>query len=384
MKSAKGQRADFIMNSDSMSPTCVLKLFKTLRVKEVVYPSNYIQSDLKNTNCLDLFSGNDVPLVTAAVMRAFENKKSTSLVVSCTVFGSPQVLELLVVPQRLHQRVQNALMIFTDYVLPESAVLDTDAGFQALKNKYDDLVKENRVLAEELENEKKSSELKSMFVSIASHQFRTPLTVIMSNAGLLRMMLGQADQSSIQGHVTRIINRIEAEVKRMTFTMDDVLLLGKIKAGSIKPKKRPLDLVAFTKRISEDYNSIQDDGRKLGFMLIGPPRLLNLDAKLMDDVLCNLISNALKYSPNRPAPEITLTFCDSSTSIAVKDSGMGIPKEEKEKIFEPFFRASNAADISGTGLGTAIAREFVMLNGGRLELESEMGVGSEFKLIFDK
>lgn len=228
-----------------------------------------------------------------------------------------------------------------------------------------------------LSKEKELGELKSKFVSTASHQFRTPLTVIQANIGLINMQV-DAIESGLKEKLYKVTNRIQSEVERMTELMNDVLILGKINAGSVKPIFNSTDLLAIVEETAKKYDDIQNDGRKVKIEQIGEPRHIMIDGKLMEHTISNLISNAFKYSINKPSPVLKLDYKKNQVQISVRDFGIGIPSAEVKNLFQAFYRASNANDLPGTGLGVAIAKEYAELNGGTLSVTSRLNEGSEF------
>jgi signal transduction histidine kinase len=183
-------------------------------------------------------------------------------------------------------------------------------------------------------------------------------------------------------HFEKINKRIVGQISRMTNLMDQVLILGKINEDIVKPILEPTDLVELCKSISKTYDKIQLDGREIKLAVNGRPETIMLDTKLMQEALSNLISNALKYSINKPSPLVTIKFNKNDVQISIKDEGMGIPEGDLIHIFEPFYRASNVADLSGTGLGTVITKEYIELNGGTITVKSELNKGSEFIIKF--
>jgi signal transduction histidine kinase len=142
----------------------------------------------------------------------------------------------------------------------------------------------------------------------------------------------------------------------MTAMMNDLLILGKIDLGSISPELEPINLVELCGEIIVNYNEIQSDQRSMTLAVIGEPSTLELDANLIIHAISNLVSNAFKYSENKPAPTMKLVFKEQSTQLSIIDYGLGIPKEDLTNLFEPFYRASNVAEVSGTGLGTTLPK----------------------------
>lgn len=239
-------------------------------------------------------------------------------------------------------------------------------------------------IALSLEKEKELGDLKSLFVATASHQFRTPLSVIQSSMGVLAM---QKDKMSDEFRLKfeSSFDRIKEHITRMTVLMDDVLILGKINAGSVILDKEPIDLISLCNEIIINYDAIQLDGRKVVFEQEGISYMVDLDLKLMEHAISNLVSNAFKYSiSSEKDPILRLCFEEQQVRICVKDFGIGIPLNDIDQLFEPFYRASNANNFSGSGLGSSIAKEYIELNGGVLSLKSEVGNGSEFTILFNK
>jgi len=187
------------------------------------------------------------------------------------------------------------------------------------------LEKTQKELALSLEKEKELGELKSRFVAIASHQFRTPLTVIQSNMGILFMQMNSMDEK-FKPKFKKVYHRIRNQIDRMTNLMNDVLLLGKINAGKIKPTFKVTSLTSLCSDIVANYNEIQEDNRVMNITVTGTSYPLELDASLLDHALSGLISNAFKYSIGRAAPSISINFEAKSVQVIVKDYGIGIPK----------------------------------------------------------
>jgi len=244
----------------------------------------------------------------------------------------------------------------------------------------DDAKKE---LAISLENEKELGRLKSQFVSTASHQFRTPLAVIQASLGVLDMQKDDMTDA-FKVRFDKVFNRVKEHIGRMTNLMDDALVIGKINAGSVLPVIVETDIVGLCEGLVSNYNEIQTDGRVMDFSVLGEQENINLDAMLIEHAISNLISNAFKYSSESEPPQLSVCFMEDEVNIVVKDFGIGIPDLELSHLFEPFYRASNTREYSGTGLGSAIAKEYVELNKGRIEVSSELDEGSEFTIILNK
>ncbi len=239
-----------------------------------------------------------------------------------------------------------------------------------------------RTLAEEareqaLQRALELSELKSNFVSMASHQFRTPLTVIYSNVELLEMGLVR-ESAEIAARLSKSTQRIKDEVDRMTELMNNILTFGRYEAGLMTIRMEPLALDELIEKINTQYFSQESDGRKIQTKVYGERHTIMADSMLLSHALSNLMSNALKYSKGRPAPLIEISYGQEEVQVNIRDYGIGIPEKEQVNAFNSFFRASNASTIVGTGLGLPIVKEFIERHGGRVEFESEENVGSKF------
>jgi len=250
-----------------------------------------------------------------------------------------------------------------------------------LFNSMTNLAISNKELEASLAREKELGLLKSSFIMVASHQFRTPLAVIQSNAELL-VLLQEMDEKQGPEKYATVTTRIKDAISKMTALMDDVLTLGKLTSGAVSYAPEELDLVEFCNRLVQQFKLIQKDGNILDFVTEGEPYKMHLDAKLLEHTLSNLISNAFKYSTGKENPELRIHYKPTEVVISVKDYGMGIPKEEQLHLFEPFFRADNVTEIQGTGLGLSIAKEYVEVNKGTISAKSILGEGSCFEIIF--
>ena len=246
-----------------------------------------------------------------------------------------------------------------------------------------ELVKSEMKLKKSLLKEKELGDLKTSFVSTASHQFRTPLAAIQSNSELLQMLADNMDEEASK-RFRKITGRITGEIGKMTELMDDVLILGKLTSGNVEYKPQELNLVDFCKKLSKEFGDIQHDERSIQIQTNGEPYSVYLDAKLLTHSLSNLFSNAFKYSLDSKNPELVISFEPKEFILVVKDYGIGIPKEELSKLFQPFFRANNVTEIKGTGLGLSIAREYIEINRGKITAKSIVGQGSSFEINFNR
>ena len=251
-----------------------------------------------------------------------------------------------------------------------------------LENKNKDLKYKADKLDHSLNKEKELGQLKSSFVSTASHQFRTPLAVIQSNVGLLEMFANKKSEKEFEKY-RKVNNRITGAIAKMTELMDNVLILGKLTSGNIHYNPENVDLIEFLKPLINQFNLIQKDGRMIDFEIKGEANSVYLDSKLLSHALENLISNAFKYSQGKKNPKLIVSFGLKELKMTIKDYGIGIPKAEVPNLFQPFFRANNATEIKGTGLGLSIAKEYVEINKGEIAIKSALGEGSCFEIRFE-
>jgi PAS domain S-box-containing protein len=225
-----------------------------------------------------------------------------------------------------------------------------------------------------LQKEKELNELKSRFVSMISHEFRTPLTTIQSASELLEHYEWSAQQKQER------FQQIHNAVQHMTQLLEDVLLIGKADAGKLKIKPELLDLVDFCQGLMADLEFTAAKHHQFSFTYDGEAQPVWLDPKLLRQTVSNLLLNAIKYSPDGGNIRLHLLFSNDRIVIQVQDEGIGIPHDERERLFEAFYRATNADTIQGTGLGLAIVKKCVDLCEGTIALDSEIGVGTTFTI----
>jgi PAS domain S-box-containing protein len=233
-------------------------------------------------------------------------------------------------------------------------------------------------LIESLVKEKELNELKSRFVSMASHELRTPMATIKSSTEILYIRSQQMQDISMQESLNKHLSIINTEVDRLTTLMNDVLLLGKIEAVKVNFKPTKTNLQSLIEQTVARLSNKLIDNRILKMEFIGETRDVIIDPVLFNHILENIISNAFKYSINSKAPELTLTLGEKLITLEILDYGIGIPKDEEKQIFGSFFRARNADLIQGTGLGLVIVKNFVQMHGGKIRFKSEEGIGTVF------
>ena len=227
-----------------------------------------------------------------------------------------------------------------------------------------------------LEKEKELSELKSRFVSMTSHEFRTPLATILSSAELLEQYGARLPAEEKQ----ELYQSIRTGVDRMTRMLDNVLVIGRAEAQMLEFKPAQTDLAAFCGGLADEMRRLAGANQSLDYSYEGARGPVNVDERLLRHVLSNLISNAFKYSPQGGAVRFRVSVDNGTAAFEVKDSGIGIPPEDHPRVFETFHRARNVGNISGTGLGLAIVKKSLDLHGGSIRFDSMPGRGTRFEV----
>jgi PAS domain S-box-containing protein len=230
-------------------------------------------------------------------------------------------------------------------------------------------------LRQALEKEKELNELKSRFSSMVSHEFRTPLAVILSSTGLLERYSQRMTEEKKQEHLAQI----QTQVQRLVGLLDDVLTLSRAETIDISVTAETLDLNALCTDIVREIQQTTAK-HQINFSVSGQPQSVSMDAKLIRQAITNLLTNAVKYSPDGGTVTIDLGYEESNIRIRIQDEGIGIPEADQKRLFERFHRAQNVGNISGTGLGLAIVKRAVEAHGGSISVESATGVGTTFTL----
>ncbi|MBW4576385.1 MAG: PAS domain S-box protein [Aphanothece sp. CMT-3BRIN-NPC111] len=231
------------------------------------------------------------------------------------------------------------------------------------------------------EKEKQLNELKSRFITIASHEFRTPLTTILAAAESLEHYSHRWNEEKKVSY----LHRIQDGVKRMTELLNDVLIVAKADAGKVEFEPKVINLIQFCQELTEEMQLADGNQHQIIFVNDGnfPDKTLAkkfayMDEKLLRQIFTNLLSNAMKYSPCGSTIYFELSYQDENAVFQVQDQGIGIPPEDTELLFDAFHRAKNVGTISGTGLGLAIVKNAVDIHGGSITASSDVGVGTTF------
>ncbi|HEY9709094.1 MAG TPA: ATP-binding protein, partial [Oculatellaceae cyanobacterium] len=235
-------------------------------------------------------------------------------------------------------------------------------------------------LLKALDKERELNALKSQIVSVVSHEYRTPLTTILSSAELLEHYSHTWTNEKKHQH----LHRIQSSVHHLTKLVSDVLILDKAEAGKLEFNPTLLDVIALCRELIEELPLATPDQIAFQFVRQEEYTQVYLDEKLLRQMLTNLLSNAIKYSHPQGTVNFALICEQNEVTFRIQDNGIGIPPEDRERLFESFHRASNVGVIPGTGLGLAIVKKCVNLHGGQIAVESEVGVGTTFTVTLPR
>jgi signal transduction histidine kinase len=231
-----------------------------------------------------------------------------------------------------------------------------------------------------LQKERELNELKSRFVTIASHEFRTPLSTVLSSASLIGKYKLSEEDDKRQKHV----DRIKSAVSNLTTILNDFLSISRIEEGKIYNVPSTFDLVALITEIREELQGFLKAGQTIDYQHSGSETEVYLDKQLLKNSLFNLLSNASKYSAEGRRIIMRSTINEQGTSLTVQDQGIGIPEADQAHLFTPFFRAHNVTNIQGTGLGLNIVKKYIDIMNGSLHFKSVLDAGSTFTISFPK
>jgi len=233
-------------------------------------------------------------------------------------------------------------------------------------------------IREALAQQMELNEMKSKFVSIASHEFRTPLSTILSSTFLISKYSQARDLEKAQKH----IDRIEAAVRTLTDILNDFLSLGRIEDGKLENRVSEFNVVEFCDTLTDEVQPSLKKEQAIIYHHEGVNPVFSLDRQHLRNVLVNLLSNASKYSSEGKTIWLTSAFANGQMQFTIKDEGIGIPVSDQPRLFQSFFRANNAVDIQGTGMGLHIVKRFLDIMGGSIQFTSEENKGSTFIIHF--
>jgi len=243
-----------------------------------------------------------------------------------------------------------------------------------LEEAVEELETTKKELNDALEKEKELNEMKSRFVSMASHEFRTPLTTMMSSLSLVTLYGEKNDKQNQDKHV----GKIKSSINSLTDILNDFLSVSKLEEGKLENSPEEINLKSFMADTIAEMQMVANS-HQINYSH-GGKEIVSLDKKILKNILFNLLSNALKFSPEGKAVEVSTEVKKAIIKISVKDNGIGISKADQKNLFERFFRGHNATHIQGTGLGLNIVARYTELMQGSIEFESEENKGTTFTI----
>jgi signal transduction histidine kinase len=227
-------------------------------------------------------------------------------------------------------------------------------------------------LLKTLEHEKELGQLKSNFVSMVSHEFRTPLGIIQSSAELLREFHSRMESNERNEQ----LESIARNTRRMARMMEDILVLSRLEAGKLEFQPAALDLNVFCGRVVDEVLSATNNCCRIELSLKSVLPEAAGDERLLGHILTNLLSNAVKYSEPRATVRVTVERDGRDVVCVVRDEGIGISEEDQERLFKAFHRGSNVGTRPGTGLGLLLVKHCTELHGGKIQVNSRIGQGT--------
>lgn len=260
------------------------------------------------------------------------------------------------------------------------AFLELRQSHASLREEMEQRKKAERAVQEALERERELGELKSRFLATASHEFRTPLSAILSSAALISRYRAPEDAEKRERHV----QTIKTAVQNLNGILNDFLSLEKIEQGRVEYRPSRFSLVGLALELVGEMQALAKPGQRIHHRHRGEDEPVLLEKTLLRGILLNLLSNAVKYSPEQKEICLSTEIGDAEIRIVVEDHGIGIPASEQKHLFETFFRANNVANIQGTGLGLNIVKRYLDMMGGVIQVESGENRGTTFKVLLPK
>jgi len=251
--------------------------------------------------------------------------------------------------------------------------LKVEERTKILKETLHELEASKDELSAALEKEKELNDMKSRFVTMASHEFRTPLSTILSSASLIGKYKNTEEEEKRHKHV----DRIKSAVTNMTLILNDFLSAGKLEEGKISVNLVSIDIPSYINESLNELSNFLKPGQIVNYSHQGVETFV-CDKQFLKNMIINLVSNASKFSNENKTIEISTINLNNELQLIVKDHGMGIPTDEQKNLFERFFRAKNALNVQGTGLGLSIVSKYVEVLKGSIKFESELNIGTTF------
>lgn len=293
--------------------------------------------------------------------------------VSEVKFGGMRVFAGFIHDLSQQKEAENRLMQYTQHL--EELVKDRTIS---LNETIEELTLAKEEVSQSLEKEKELGQLKSRLLSMASHEFRTPLSSIQLSNSLLERYTEKLEDEKVGRHLQKIKNA----VSNLTTILDDFLHVEKAEAGKIEVTVSTFDLTIFGRETVEEMQLLAKKKQHITYSHTGTENLVRLDRNLLKNCCINLLSNAIKYSGEETDIQFTTEINSEAVKITIEDNGIGIPEAEQKHLFEAFFRAQNTGNIPGTGLGLNIVSRYVSLMQGTVTCMSAENQGTIFTLLF--
>lgn len=307
-----------------------------------------------------------------------KNKKT--ILLSSVVISYDEIPSTLTVIKDVTDQKKTELELENYRYNLEELIKERTGELEALNIKLqEEIVKQKEAeikVMQALVKEKELGELKTRFISIASHEFRTPLATMYSSTELLELFYKNDSSEKFLSQIDRIRNNIH----HLTEIMDDVLVISRADAGKVRYDPTLVNLHSFMQEVLDDTRVLLTGSHKLDYKLSIPNIEMELDEKLFKIILMNLISNAIKYSPNGGTIGLEVANTKNKVLFKISDQGIGIPLKDHKHLFEPFHRAENVGHIHGTGLGLAIVKKYVELHSGTIKIKTKIDEGTTFTI----
>jgi signal transduction histidine kinase len=276
-------------------------------------------------------------------------------------------------PVRLGEQVLGVIEFFSrDIRQPDAELLDMFAGVGAQLGQYI----ERRRVEDEVRREQELGRVKSNFVSLVSHEFRTPLGIILSSSEILDRYIDSLDATERRDQLGAIANAVQ----RMSGLIEQVLMFSRIEAGHLEFRPEPLDVPGLCRRLQDELLSATTHRCPIVLVVENPMDGASGDQALIRHILSNLLTNAVKYSSAAVPVRFTVRREGFDALFEVADRGLGIPEAQQARLFTAFHRARNVADIPGTGLGLVIVRNCLDAHGGQIHIASTEGEGTTVRV----
>jgi PAS domain S-box-containing protein len=346
----------------------------SLREKHVDYRAQYNQHPIPRsmgTN-LNLYAirknGEEFPVeVSLTFFEALGRRQIVSFINDVSVRKKAEN-ELRRLTEELESKVRERTKELSD------ALMELNHMNEGLQLEMEQRKRVEAQIREMLEKEKELNELKSRFVSMASHEFRTPLAGIMTSISLIGRYTNQEDQPKRERHIQTIKN----SVRNLTSILNDFLSLDKLEQGKVTSNPIQFDFVTFLDELADEFRETSQKNQSIVLDHQQASLSIYLDKEMLRNLLVNLISNAVKYSPEESTITLSSGVKENRLVISIKDQGMGIPETDQRHLFERFFRATNVINLQGTGLGLNIVKRYLELMNGIISFESKENSGTTF------